>query len=319
MEPFELEQGIKDAFTMVSEGTAFDRSFEDVVAAVPAKLTSVTDKLATLPSTINGVSSDIIAKASGIGDMISGASSALPDFQSHIASKFDNIMGDISTFSSAQGLSNALANGGAGTSGCGGMMDFFGSITTKGPQAIGQMTSMADQIMGEMDNFTQLGTDLQSHITGTKDGLLSALNTEIANTTDVGKLADLNNIKSQITSQFQTGLSDVRADLSKQAMALLPSNAQGTVSSLVSGMRNTDFSILQSAESINGIAGTIGEKASALTSMISGEQTAMTSAVGQLEQLGAVSEMKSLLSSNPCVQTLMGFVGNSDFLKTLGG
>jgi hypothetical protein len=297
-----------DGLKMVQDGTAFNTDVQDAAAQAAPAIDAAVAKLDTVPDTINGVSQSLVDGVSGVGAQLTAAANQLPDFVEHVNDMMGDIMGKATMFASAQGLDNAIN----GTSGCTDMTDFFGSITTIGPGMLDQLSSLTAAVSGGISSFVQLGQDLQPQIISAQSALLSGLSQS-------GVSGAVQALQTQITNEFGTAVGDVRAQLSDQAMALMTDSVKANVLPAITQMKGTDFDISAAANTVMSGSSQISSVAQGLVDLGTGEKNIMKEAVAQLEQLGGVSSVQSLFNSNPCVQSLMGFVATNGFLKTLGG
>jgi archaellum component FlaC len=312
-----LDNGLKGAFNQIKDGTAFNRSFESAVGNVTGHISGIQTKIGSMPSSINGVADSIVSKANNIGSQITSATNRIPAFASHVTKQFNDLANNISTFASSQGLKNALS-GKAG--GCSNMKDFFGSITTDGPKLIGEINLLVDNVSTEIDRFTNLGATLQGNITASYDEIVNQLNAEISSAgADIDRITDLNAMKDTLEANFRSGVAEIRADLAQQAQSKLNAQRRALVDGSIREMRLTDLNIQGAANKIETLAGEIDLSSQGLQGLIDKETATLNGAVSELETLGQASGMRSLFGSNPCVQTLLGFVGETNFLKNLKG
>lgn len=298
----------------LASGTAFNRAFEGTIGTVKTAVEGVLPSVESLPTTINGVSSEIMNSVQGLSSKISGAVSSITSFLPHVTSQFDNLASNIDLFSSSQGLKNALSGG----TSCSSMHDFFGSITKEGPELMSQFSDMAGQLTEGISNFTQLGTDLQGAISSTQSQMISSIQAEIAATTDATKLGQLNSLLTDVQSSFGSAVESVRADIVDQASGLLTGTNLSSLTTQAQQMFNIDLGISQGADLISGIAGDFELGGTALSDMIAGETSKLTESTDQLVQYGEATAMQSLFGNDKCVQTLLGYVASDSFLSKLG-
>jgi hypothetical protein len=311
-----LDDGLKGAFQQLRDGSAFDRTFESVVGNVNGHLSAMQTRATSLPQ-INGVANDIMDKVNNVGTQISSTITRIPQFAEHINKQFNDLANNITTFASSQGLKNALS-GKAG--GCSNMADFFGSITTEGPRMISEITQLVDEVTTEISRLENLGATLQDNITASYDEIITQLNAEIASAgADATRLTDLNAMKATIEADFRSGVATVRADLAAQAQSKLSEQRRALVDGLVRTMNTTDLDIQGAANRIEGFGGSIDLTSQNLLSLIDNENSILSGAVSELETLGQATGVRSLFGTNPCVQQLLGFVGNTGFLANLKG
>jgi hypothetical protein len=298
----------------LASGAAFDRTFETTIGDIKTTMEGSIATIQSLPTTINGVSGDIMSKVQGLDTMVSGAIDKVAPFLDHVTSQFDNLAGNLDLFASSQGLKNALA----GAESCDSMHDFFGSITQEGPELMNQLGSLTSDLTSGIDQFKALGDSLQTSISDTQSQLVSSLQSEISTTTDSAKLTQLNGLLTQVQSSFGTAVGDVRAGVIEQASSLLSGANLSSLTTKATQMLGIDSSISSGADAISGIAGNIDLGGSGLTDLLTGEQNKLTDAVSQLTTLGDAQAVQSLFGSNKCVQTLLGYVGTDSFLGKLG-
>lgn len=308
-----LDAGLTAAYTHLTDGTAWNREFETVAGGVESHINSIQASITALPNSINGVESSVLSRITGLQSTVTAASGRMPDFVSHITNHFNNLTHNISTFASAQGLVNALAGK---AKGCGSLPSFFGSITTTGPAIVSQITGLVNQVQTEITNFTGLASTLQTQIVSTQSEIINQLNAEIAGASG-GQLTNLLSLKTNIQTNFNSGIASLRADLTQQVMSAISTERAALVAPLDQQLRAVDLNIFGSSNHLESLVGGINLHSLSLHDMIAAETAQLTGAINQLETLGAASAMRSLMGSNPCVQTLMGFLGTDNFLRGL--
>lgn len=308
-----LDPTTRGVFEALEGGTAFDRSLENQITSVGNRLGSISDQL---PSDFVAVSPDIQNMITGVPSRITSTIDQVGPFSEHVASQFDGLGQNLSLFSSSQKLENEMA--GEDSNACGSMHDFFGSITEEGPSLIGQIGQKSDSLLATVQQFKTAYADLQSSIQSAKGVLEGAIQDEIAATADQAKISQLQGLLGQVQSQFGTGYASDRSSLVASALDMLSTSRKSSVTAAATSMGNLDTLLSSHASSISGLADEIETHGGALGSIVDSEQGQMQNAVSRLTTLGEASSMQSLFRTNPCVQTLLGYVGTDALLSKLG-
>ena len=303
------------AMSLLSGGGAFDRTLETTVSAATSNASGIAAQFSALPSQINGVESGLLANFTSFQTQATSlASTALPAFATHVTSQFDGLAQNIGLFASHQGLENALAGI---PSGCSTMHSFFGSITQEGPQLMAAVAATMTQAQSILGQFTQLTQNLQGQITNTQTALISNLTTELGVTTDPAKILQIQSTLTAVQGTFNSAIAATRGSLVDQAKALLTGGRNDLIANASSLMKSIDSDLGIHGATMGGLSTALGGHSTSLSSLISNETSTITGAVSRLVSLGHVSSIKSLFSSNGCVQSLLGYVGTNNFLKLL--
>lgn len=309
-----FDEGTRAVFDELEAGTAFNRALEDQIGEMGSRLEAT---FADLPTEFNAVSSDIANRITGLADSMPATLEKIAPFAEHVTNQFNGLAQNIGLFSSAQRLENEMA-GSEDTNACGDMHDFFGSLTQAGPTRIGDMNVGANAIIDRLQQFKTAYADLQSIVQTARSDIQTALQSEISATNDSGKVSQLQGLLSRVQSEFASGPATARTGLLDEAKALLTGARQTAVEARGTAMQAIDQSLEEHSSEIDSAAGTLGTLGDELGDIVAGEKEKLSQATKRLTTLGEASSIRSLFSSNPCAQTLLGYVGTDSLLSKLG-
>lgn len=300
----------------IENGTAFDRTLETTVSGLSDKLGTINAAISDVGSVVNAVNPALVAKVTGIANTLSSITDKVGQFGSHVTDMFDTIPDRLSTFSSHQGLKNALEKK---AQSCDSMKDFFGSITDVGKGLVSGMDGHTEGLLQSVNDFKALTVELQTVVADTKSSLSNAINAEISLIPASDRKTQLQNALTAIENQFSSGDHSAREGLVENVKNLFTGAAKEQINGLAIPMFNKDFDVISSANKAESHSTGLGENATKLKDMIDGENGKMQQAEQKLLKFAQASSISSMFKGDPCVNTLMGHIGTDNLLKKLGG
>lgn len=320
---FNITQNTKDIMNDLEVGNAFDDTQVNQLSAMAGEWSGLhqqQDNLFGTYSPIHGVLQDFESTApltlSDVDNLVdkNGAPITLSaaekqsligkprgfmtSFENHVRDQFSSLTDNIGLYSTHQSVRNAMGN----TEGCGSLADHFGSIMTMGQQ-LGNMVQNAKNIISD---FKAMKTQIQSEINDFDQNAVGVLTGKINNTV-------LSNLV--VGSGLHDQLDKILVDSGIAPDSVAAQEIREEIGERLTPQLN-DFYNKKAA--VNSEVEKINKERGGLLGQIGKEVATMDKATTTLRRLGAANSLQSLFKTNECVQTLMGFVGQSGFIGKLG-
>lgn len=308
-----IDDHLIGVFSEFEGGTAFNRGLETDISGLQTKFGGIGDRI---PQNLDLLADQFASKVSTIGSRYTASAQRLEGFAAHVSDHFDHIADNMSLFSSSQQLENSLSN--AKENSCGDMHSIFGSITQEGPSAIKSMSANIDLALRTFDEVKTTYTELQQEVASVRTGLLANLNQQIALEVSDAKRLVMVDLKGQLENQFNTAKRQIRDDLVASVIAQTTDVRNQAASTLRDGLRMRDDAVEGVVSTMDRYASEMSAQETTLGNLITNEKAKILAATKRLTQFASAANIRSLVNSDPCVQTLMGYVGSDSLLRKLG-
>jgi hypothetical protein len=310
----DIDDGLKGIIQDMEGGTAFNRGLEGTVQGVGSRLSGVA---ARVPTNLDLMAGHFQSRAADIGNRMTASVTQVNRFGEHITDHFNKLSDNINLFASSQRMENAMS--GKAENSCGDMHSFFGSITQEGPSLMDKIRDTVEFAASSFDQVNAIYGELKQQVDFARGGMLQNIERELAVQVDDAKRLVLVDLKGQLEVSFNTMAREGRDALIADAIdAIEDSTRKGEAEKLRDDIRARDDAVEASFLDMDKQASEIDAKQAELGKMMDSEQAKVTNATKRLTTLGAASSMRSLYKSDPCVQTLMGYVGSDSLLGKMG-
>ncbi len=318
---FNITQNTKDIMNDLKQGNAFNIPSTGTLSAVADDWQNIYtnqenefglysplyDKLEPLVSNEPLGPIDVANLTDGSGNpleadekqaLIGKAKGFITSFSGHLGNRVNNLAEDISLYATHQSVSNALGE----SNNCGGLTDHFGSIIAMG----GQVSQLINDAKGAIDTFKAAKAQIQGEINDFDQNAIGILTGKINNTV-LSNLVKGSGLYDQLDGIFTASGIAKNSTQAQEIRNEIAGHLTPSLNDFYHKKSAVNEEVEQVTQAREGVLGSIGK-----------ELHVWDKAISTLRRLGNANALQSLFKTNECVQTLMGFVGQSGFISKLG-